>query len=226
MSRKNLSENNRDIFPYKILERDVDEWFSKSDNSQARAGWDFLKGMTILSAVLNYGLTYQSTVRDRRRAIGFVWEDITIALRGRGDNIMTGPLLHLWVHIDSDHERQSLWETMNQALEAVQKKCEEKSYRHRYNNDHRRSPVLTDDREFTYPVAIPTSGGQLHRWCEYEGFDLDIVEEYLIFKVQEHQLEVGGDNQFSPEHLTEPNPSFTAPENVIQFTMKTKKNTD
>ena len=176
------------IFPHYPIEKAANTWFKKNKAlKSARAGWESSKAMVIASSVVNYGVRATTSSYMVAKGTGYAWEDFTVALRGHGDNIITGPLLHMWTNIYNESDRVSLGKALNGALAKIQQQCDLHGYKHRYTLECRSGPVLTDDTEFTFPVAIPSSGRPLLRWAEDQGYDVELVREYLLSKIAESE---------------------------------------
>lgn len=184
------------IFPHQPIEKEVNKWFSKHKSlRQSKAGWESSKALVIASSIVNYGVRRHTSQYKIHKAVGYAWEDYSVALRGHGDNIITGPLLHMWTHIPNHADRISLGKAFNRALTAVQKQCHLVGYKHRYDLTCRSGPVITEDTDFTLPVAIPTSGGPLFRWAKDQGYDIELVREYLLDKISESEVRIERDNK-------------------------------
>ena len=176
------------IFPHQPIKREVNKWFKKhAALREARAGWESSKALIIASSVVNYGVRTKTTPYMKAKGTGYAWEDYSVALRGSGNNIITGPLLHMWTNIYNEGDREDLGKAFNRALAEIQQLCHTHGYKHRYTLECRSGPVLTDDTEFTLPVAIPSAGRPLLRWAKDQGYDVELVREYLLDQIAESE---------------------------------------
>ena len=189
------------LFPYQPLEAAVDQYFRDTlVYHQACNAWQMFKGIVIINSIVYYDVRPSTTVYMAKKALHLSWEDACVALRGGGDNSMTGPLLSMWVNIYNDGERTLLGQAMNGALVDVYQKADAIGYKHRYEETVRIGPVITDDQKFTLPVAIPSTGRRMRDWARDEGLDADFAREYLmdiVSKVQTKRIQE--QSQLPPE---------------------------
>ena len=179
------------LFPYQPLEEAVDKWMrGYVIGRQAQAAWQMFKGMVIVNSIIHYGVRPQSTVYIAKKGLHMPWEDACVALRGGGDNSMTGPLLTMWEHIWDEDSRRELGQEMNLALVNLYQHADAIGYKHRYEEQYRIGPVITDSQRFKLPVAIPSGGGKVRNWAWDEGLDLNFVQEYLLDLVSQKQTKL------------------------------------
>lgn len=195
------------LFPYKPVEQAVDNYFrSTLVYHQACSAWQMFKGMIIINSIVHYDVRPSTTEYMAKKALHLSWEDACVALRGGGDNAMTGPLLSMWTNIYNDDERVKLGQAMNAALVKVYQRADALGYKHRYEETWRVGPVVIDDAKFTLPVAIPSRGRRMRDWAMDEGLDLDFVQEYLMDIVAKTQEKRAAEEQ---ESLTPAMPKLT-----------------
>jgi len=172
-------------FPYKQFEDEIDKWFRDPEPSKAvlRTAWSKLKGMAAVNAAVDYGLRPDSTKEQREIALSRAWEDVYIALKGYGDNILTGPILQLW-HYVLKGDRDSLHQALSSACENVDRYYQQHGVRRRYLEKYWTADVKSDASQFQEPTALPIEGRPLRDWSCSEGYDYDTVQQVL------HEIEI------------------------------------
>jgi hypothetical protein len=109
-----------------------------------------------------------------KQRLSWAWEDVDIAFRGYGDNILTGVMLQMWDHTE-DEEANRFHLTITKALERANA-VTDKNCPRRYLLKWRQSRVRKGADDFADPVVLPVNGPKLREWAEAEGFDAESIE--------------------------------------------------
>lgn len=168
------------LFPYKQFEADVGKGFLGGGPEKAvlRTAWSKLKGQAVVTAAVDYGLRPSSTPAERDAALAKAWEDIYIAFKGYGDNILTGFLLQVWHYVEKK-SREELRRVLQEACDKVDRYYEEHSIRRRYLEKYWSAPVRSSPGDFCEPTALPISGRPLRDWAGAEGVEYETYAQVM-----------------------------------------------
>ena len=118
----------------------------------------------------------------------WTWEDLDIAFRGLGENLMTGALIQLWMYTPDEEEAQfqaAIIEAFAAANEAT-----DASVPRRYCRTDREAPVRRGEDDFLLPQALPVRGPRLREWAFEEGLDaLELEQQLCILEAEEREIE-------------------------------------
>jgi hypothetical protein len=110
-----------------------------------------------------------------KQRLSWAWEDVDIAFRGYGDNILTGVMLQMWDHTADEEEANRFHRTITKALERSNA-VTDKNCPRRYLIKWRQSRVRKGADDFADQVVLPVNGPKLREWAEAEGFDAESIE--------------------------------------------------
>jgi hypothetical protein len=142
-----------------LIQARIDAWFRK--NKQHKAAfrvWTKLKGYVYVVAATDYHMRPRSSETDKQRALSYAWEDVTLALRGYGDNAITGFMLHMLATLPDDKTRQSLGAAWEAAVQSGDRQAEQDRVQRRYALEYLKDPPICDMNAFTKPCVLPLYG--------------------------------------------------------------------
>lgn len=210
--------SNTPLFPYEQFRSDIDKWFRTEGRQQPvlRTAWAKLKGLAIVTASVDYGLRPNSTEDEQHQALAKAWEDVYIAFKGYGDNILTGPMLQLW-HYTTEKQRKSLHSALTEACASVDAFYNEHSIRRRYLQKYWKANVKSKPTHFQEPTALPISGRPLQDWSYNSGVEPEVMEQVM------HEIEVREQSRraLAAQAAPKSRPPTAGP-NVIQFPTQSK----
>lgn len=166
-------------YPAALVKAHIEAWFKKAPAKyhQARRAWIKLKGYALVVAATDYGLRPRSPDDEKDKALAYAWEDFTLAMRGYGDNAVTGFLLQLFSTLDAAGCK-SLGAAMTVAIKAADDKASRDGVVRRYTQVYTDAPVIFDPQGFCMPYAVPCSGAPLADWVR-DHEDEDVAETIL-----------------------------------------------
>lgn len=147
----------RSAYPHHLLTAYFDAWLQQHPQHLivARAVAKMHR-MAELIAETDYNLTKDEDADITNRLMAFAWEDMAMAFRGRGDHLLTGAVLQVYMGMTSD-EKVSFSKGLEQVLQFIEAHCLEHDVLLRYREDQRACVVLYEPQQFTLPVAIPAT---------------------------------------------------------------------
>ena len=166
-------------YPAALVKTHIENWFKKAPtkNHRARRAWVKLKGYALVVAASDYGLRPRSSEAEKDKALAYVWEDFTIAMRGYGDNAVTGFLLQILSSL-TPAGCKSLGEALATAVKAADDKASLDGVVRRYEQVYIDAPVIYDAQAFRMPYAVPIAGAPIADWVR-DHEDDDVAEVIL-----------------------------------------------
>ena len=159
----------RSAYPHHLLTAYFDAWLQQHPEHLivARA-IDKMYGMAALIAATEYDLSSNDDADITNRLMALAWEDIAMAFRGRGDHLLTGAVLHVYMGMTSN-EKVIFAKGLEQVLQFIEAHCLEQGVQLRYREDQRACVVLYQPQQFTLPVAIPATSNTTDDFVEQGG---------------------------------------------------------
>jgi|LakMenEpi03Aug12_release.lakeMendotaPanAssembly.Ray.scaffolds.fasta_scaffold12096_4 hypothetical protein len=181
------------IYNGALVQARIDAWFRKHKQHKASFRvWTKLKGYVYVLAATDYHMRPRSPEVDKQRALSYAWEDVTIALRGYGDNAITGFMLHMLATLPDDKTRQSLGAAWEAAVQSGDRQAEQDRVARRYALEYLKEPIICDMNAFTKPCVLPLYGAPV------EDYVSDNEDEEVAAVILERLRERHGDGVPKP----------------------------
>lgn len=134
---------NNERFAYEEAERRIDAYCY--DEARTRGFRRTYRKLKLVMSVIAY-TDYAPDAKLTEAAIACAWEELQLALTGRGEDVISGPIIQLWKHTplgERDELRAVFVEAFNKA-EAATGPDVRRLYTHKYRRQHY---WLLDDEE-------------------------------------------------------------------------------
>lgn len=112
-------------YPYLDVITAVDAWFKDNQSStESLRYWEKLKCLALVNAWIDYD---QGSLQSKPKSLALAWEDIAMSFKGYGNNMITGAIRDIVVHLPVKHRRAFGLE-VKRILEQVEAKSRAQKY--------------------------------------------------------------------------------------------------
>lgn len=158
------------MFCYEQAQSRIDTFFSGQD-PQARHAWMRVRLILHVLAATDYA-GFRGD-----EPISLAWEEFDVALRGYGDELMTGAVMYLWTQVRA-HQHASFRVVLREAFRAA-RDLTAPDHEWLHAEKYRAAKIHNSSEPWTNEIAIPLRGPRLVAWAVREGLDPDRLQELL-----------------------------------------------
>ena len=167
------------MFCYEEAEKILDDYAMREGNPSYQRSYRKLKNLVTAMAYTDF---FTDGV-PMKQAMAWTWEDVQIGFVGRGESIMSGAILQLWVFVaKANHEK---FAAMIAKAFAAAEATTDPSVPRRYLTQWRNKPVRKSEDGFVDAPILPCWGPRVREWALSESRDPDEME--VQFAAMERQ---------------------------------------
>lgn len=102
-------------------------------------------------------------------ALACAWEEVDVAFRGFGDELLTGIIIQLWRYLPESRQRE-FRSTLKRAFSAANAATSPDVFR-LHEEKYRLAEINDPTKGWAFPTAVPLRGPRLQDWAKASGYD-------------------------------------------------------
>lgn len=169
-----------DRFEFEHAERILDEFVYN-----CRAPDNFLRVYAKLKLVLAV-ISITDYAQEGDAALACAWEELDVAVRGYGDELLTGIIIQLWRYLPSDRHRE-FRSALKRAFAAASAATSTTVFR-LHEEKYRLAEVNDPSKGWGFPTAVPLRGPRLQDWAKVAGYPPEQLEAAFALLYAEKRL--------------------------------------